>query len=175
MLAGDRRCRFEAAPWLLGLVACAFALRPIDDADVWYHLAAGRLMSATWHWSATNTFAFTTPDHPWVDLHWVFQRLLYGMCELGGADGCIALTALLVVATVGILYADARRFAPRILALSLAAVALAIASPRLVPRPEVLAFALLALYLWLLDGYPRCGPAIYAIVPLQQHRAVRER
>ncbi|HKA27930.1 MAG TPA: hypothetical protein VKH82_01045, partial [Candidatus Binatia bacterium] len=149
------------------LLAVAFTLRPIDDFDVWYHLAAGRWMTANWRWPTMNTFAYTTPLHPWVDVHWVFQLLLYASWLLGGSTGAILLTTVLVVATVAVLYLDARRFAPPALVALLLTVALVIASPRFVPRPELLAFLLIAVFLYLLDGYPRSGRAIYWLVPLQ--------
>ena len=157
----------QVAVGLAGLLAIVFTLRPIDDFDVWYPLAAGRMMAATWHWPVTNTFAYTAPDHPWIDLHWLFQLGLYGAYVLGGPNGCIALVVLLLLATVGTLWASARRFAPDALVALLIGVALVIASPRFVPRPELVSFALLAVYLWLLDGYPRSGRAIYWLVPLQ--------
>ncbi len=47
------------------------------------------------------------------------------------------------------------------------AVALMISSPRFVPRPELLSFVYFAVYLVLLEGYPRNGRAIYLLVPLQ--------
>jgi hypothetical protein len=155
------------APGLVAGLAIAFTLRPVDDFDVWYHLAAGRLVWATWSWPSTNTFAFTAPNHPWIDLHWVFQLLLYGAWAVGGPDGCIVLALALVLATVAILYAAARRFAPPSLVAALLAIALVIASPRLVPRPEMLSFVLLAAYLWLLDRHPSYGRALYLLVPLQ--------
>jgi hypothetical protein len=165
----DRPARYlsRVAVALTGLLAVVFTLRPIDDFDVWYHLAAGRLMAHTWRWPMTNTFAFTTPLHPWVDVHWVFQLLLYGVWVVGGATGAILLTSVLVLATVTVLYADARRFAPPSLVALLLTVALVVASPRFVPRPELLTFFLLAIFLWLLDDYPHCGRAIYFLVPLQ--------
>ncbi|HEY2388579.1 MAG TPA: tetratricopeptide repeat protein [Candidatus Binatia bacterium] len=156
-----------AAVALTGFLAVVFALRPIDDFDVWYHLNAGRLMAATWRWPTTNTFAYTAPDYPWIDLHWLFQLLLYGAWRLAGPNGCIALTALLLLVTVGILYLGARRFAPDALVALLITVALVIASARFVPRPEMLSFVLLATYLYLLDGYPGNGTAIFWLIPLQ--------
>ena len=155
------------APFLLAVLTLAFTLRPLDDFDVWYHLAAGRLMLATGTWPATNTFAFTTPDHPWVDLHWLFQLLLYGAWAVAGPNGCILLAALLVLGTVAVLYATARRYAAPAVVLFLLAFALAIASPRLVPRPELVGFVLLAIFLWVLDGYPRTGRRVYALPLLQ--------
>jgi hypothetical protein len=154
-------------PALLALLALSLAVLPIETPDVWYHLAAGRLMVATGHWPFVNTFSFTAPDYPWIDLHWMFQLLLYGAYLLGGANGCIALAALLVVATAGVVYAVTRRYATPAAAALLVAVALAVASPRFVPRPELLSFLLIAVYLALLDAYPRTGKALYLLVPLQ--------
>ena len=73
-------------------------------------LAAGRLMLATWRWPVTNTFSSAAPDYPWVDLHWVFQLLLYGAWSLAGVAGVILLAATLMAATSLVLYGVARRF-----------------------------------------------------------------
>jgi tetratricopeptide (TPR) repeat protein len=155
------------APLLVAALAAALTLRPIDDFDVWYHLAAGRLIWQTWHWPTVNTFAFTTPDHPWIDLHWIFQLLLYAAYSLGGPLGCTLFAVALMLVTVGLLYGLARRSAPPAVVALLLAVALLVASPRFVPRPELLSFALFATYLWILESYPRSGRMIYWLVPLQ--------
>src|SRR5258708_40291468 len=97
---------------LTGLLAVAFAVRPIDDFDVWYHLTAGRMMAATGRWPVTNTFAYTAPGAPWIDLHWMFQLLLYGSYRLGGPNRCIVLTMLLLLTTVRFLWASARPLLP---------------------------------------------------------------
>ena len=160
------RFRF-LAPALVGMLAAAFAVHRIEDFDVWYHLAAGRWMSQTWRWPVVNTFAFTAPDHPWIDLHWIFQLLLYAAYEVAGLNGCMALVVVLLLATVAILYGLARRWASPAAVAFLLAVALTIASPRFVPRPEMLSFVLFAAYLWLLESYPANGRSIYWLVPLQ--------
>ncbi len=164
-----RASRFAGAlPIPVGALAVAFAIRPIDDFDVWYHLAAGRLMAATWTWPATNTFAFSTPDHPWVDVHWLFQLPLYFAWLIGGPTGCIAFAAALAVTAVAVLYADARRFASPALVALLATLAITAAGTRFVPRPELATFLLLATFLWILDGYPAASSRrIYWLVPLQ--------
>lgn len=164
--AGTSRLSWVAVG-CVALLAIVLTIRPIDDFDVWYHLAAGRWMVEHWRWPATNTFAHTTPLHPWVDVHWVFQLLLYAAWMIGGPNGGILLATLLVLTTVAVLYLDARRFAPPALVALLLLIALMVGSPRFVPRPELLAFVLIAVFLWLLDGYPRCGRAIYLLVPLQ--------
>jgi hypothetical protein len=113
-------------------------------------IVAGILMSLHIYFQPTSLFNTL-----------IMLVLLFGAYALGGANGCIVLTILLLLATVGILYASARRFAPDALVVALIALALVIASPRYVPRPEMLSFVLLATYLWLLDGYPENGSAIY--------------
>jgi hypothetical protein len=153
-----------ASVMFLGIV---FALHRIEDFDVWFHLAAGRLMLATGTWPASNTFALTSPEHPWVDLHWIFQLLLYGAWSLAGIAGTIVLVAALVAATTLVLYGIAQRWVPPMFAAFLLAVALTVASPRFEPRPETMSFLYFAIYLLLLEGYPRNGKAIYWLVPLQ--------
>jgi hypothetical protein len=155
------------APTLVAVLAVAFTLHRLEDFDTWYHLAAGRLMVETGRWPAGNTFALTAPDHPWIDLHWLFQLLLYGAWALGGIAGCILFAAVLVATTSLVLYGLARRFVPPALAAFLMAVALAISCPRFVPRPELLSFLYFAVYLVLLESYPRNGRAIFLLIPLQ--------
>ncbi len=155
------------APIAVGVLAVCFTLHRMEDFDTWYHLAAGRLMTESWRWPASNTFALTAPDHPWIDLHWIFQLLLYGAWKVAGIDGCIVLAAVLVLAMTLVLYGLARRWVPPGLAAFLLALALVVSSPRFVPRPELVSFLLFALYLVLLEGYPANGRAIYWLVPLQ--------
>jgi tetratricopeptide (TPR) repeat protein len=151
---------------LLAALAIAFALTPLEDPDTWFHLAGGRFMWQTRGWPATNAFSFAAPDYPWIDLHWVFQLTLYAAYRVGGVNGCIALAIALVLATAGLVYATATRLAPPVVVAPLVALSLTIASPRFVPRPELVSFALLGAYLWLLERRP-LGPHIYLLVPLQ--------
>jgi tetratricopeptide (TPR) repeat protein len=167
-MAAEPRPRLaRVAPALVAALVLAFALHRLDAFDVWFHLAAARLMLETGAWPAVNTLAFTAPDHPWVDIQWLFQLLLYGAFALGGAAGCTLLAAGLALATAGVLWGSARRELPPAAAACLLAVAVVVASPRLVPRPELVSFLLLAVYLRLLDAHPRCGRALWLLVPLQ--------
>ncbi len=151
----------------VALLAAVFATHRLEDFDTWYHLAAGRLMFATGTWLRTNTFSSTAPDYPWIDLHWIFQLLLYGVWKAAGVNGVVLGAAALMATTTLVLYALARRFVPPTTAAFLLAVALVISSPRFVPRPELLSFLYFAAYLTLLEGYPRNGRAIFWLVPLQ--------
>ncbi len=157
----------RAAPILVAALAAAFTIHRIEDFDTWFHLAAGRLMVRTWTWPASNTFSLTAPDYPWIDLHWIFQLLLYGAWSLGGDNGAIAFAAASMVATTLVLYGVARRFVPPTAAAFLVAMALFVSSPRFVPRPELVSFLLFAVYLMILESYPRNRRALWLLIPLQ--------
>lgn len=154
--------------WVLTTaLAVAFSLRPIDDFDVWFHLAAGRLIWATHHWPLTNTFSYTAPDHPWVDVHWLFQLSLYAAHSAFGPNGCIGLAVVCVLVTLRVLVLVVRPSATSSVAALLLVWALAIASPRFVPRPELVGFALQSSFLWLLERRGHRASALYWMVPLQ--------
>lgn len=151
----------------MAVLGAAFAVHRIEDFDTWFHLAAGRLMVATWTWPSANTFSLTAPEYPWVDLHWIFQLVLYASWKLFGLDGPVLLAAGLMATTSLVLYGLARRWVPPMLAAFVMAVALWISSPRFVPRPELLSFLYFAIYLVILEGHPRNRRAIWLLVPLQ--------
>ena len=155
------------APALVVLLAVAFTVHRLEDFDTWFHLAAGRLMLATGTWPSSNAFSFTAPDAPWVDLHWIFQLVLYGAWSLAGVNGVVVLAATLTSATTLVLYGVARRSVAPMLAAFLVALAVTISSPRFVPRPELMSFLYFAIALAILEGHPRNGSAIWWLVPLQ--------
>jgi hypothetical protein len=155
------------APLSVAVLAAAFSIHRLEDFDTWYHLAAGRLMLATGTWPTINTFSLTAPDYPWLDVHWIFQLILYGAWQIAGVDGTIVLAATLMAATTFVLHGVARRFVPPTFAAFLLALALVVSSPRFVPRPELLSFLYFALYVMLLEGHPKNGRALYLLVPLQ--------
>jgi hypothetical protein len=82
----DRACRLAEGALILLFVSAAFVLvcQELDDADIWWHLKAGR-----WIWTrgkvpTNDPFTFTSSDRPWIDLHWLFQLMLAGAFAAGG-------------------------------------------------------------------------------------------
>src|SRR5215472_16707126 len=99
-----------ASPWI-GWTACvavaiaAFALsfHKIDNFDTWWHLAAGRWIATHHAIPATDTLSFTVPDHPWINLQWGFDLVVYLLQRLGGIALLNVFGALLVVLTTVVL------------------------------------------------------------------------
>src|SRR5437867_3908605 len=92
---------------LFGAVA-VLAVWRLDDPDTWWHLAAGRYIVAQHGIPAHDVFSYTAGERPWIDLHWLFQLLAFGVYTACGVSGLIVLTAAGAVATFGILYRRAR-------------------------------------------------------------------
>jgi hypothetical protein len=89
-------------PLCAGL-ASFFCYFPITDADIFWHLAAGREMIAHKHFLFTDPFAFTLASPQWTDLHWLFQLCAYGLFKLGGMQALIWGKLLVVAITCSLL------------------------------------------------------------------------
>ena len=68
------------------LAAAALALRRLDDSDTWWHLAAGRWIAENARVPVTDPFSHTVPAHAWVNLQWLYDLVLYGLWQVGGAN-----------------------------------------------------------------------------------------
>ncbi len=99
--------------WLA--VAACFALgallgwREIGSPDIGFHLSSARWMLEHRAWPSTDAFTFTVSGHPYIDLQWLFQLLLYGANHLGGAAFMIAFKIAITLVCWGLLVARARR------------------------------------------------------------------
>ncbi|MEE8312299.1 MAG: hypothetical protein V3R77_08580 [Candidatus Binatia bacterium] len=148
-------------------VAASLALRRLDDFDTWWHLAAGRWIVENGRVPGTDTLSYTVPDHPWINLQWLYDVLLYGLYSIGGDD--------LLVLTAAISYTVATWLVLRIARLRLGEVAAAllvlwgvfVIEERFTIRPEMVSFPLLAMTLSLLATAPRdAGKRLWLLVPL---------
>jgi tetratricopeptide (TPR) repeat protein len=146
----------------------AFGLQKIRCFDYWFHLRAGAWMAEHGQVLRADPFTYTVQGSPWIDIHWLHQLGTFGLYQLGGHAAVVlaklALVWLLlaVLATIGW-----RRARPAVTAAALGLMLL-VAGERLLPRPELPSFVLLAGVLALLDRHERRGDAwMWGIVPIQ--------
>ncbi len=142
---------------LMGAVAFALGCQELFDGDVWWHLRAGQWILDNRQVPTLDPFTFTSADQPWIDLQWLFEVILAVAYAAGGVRGMILMaagagtTALLVGVT-----ARARCW-PSWVVGACWLPALVAMSARLVPRPEILSFLAMAVYLSVLlrtDDHP---------------------
>jgi tetratricopeptide (TPR) repeat protein len=119
------------------------AFRRIDEADTWWHLAAGRWIAEHRAIPRTDTLSYTLSDSPWINLQWLFDLFHFSLHRVGGAHLVVLAGTVLYVAAVALLLKNLR------LTLGPAAAALiglwvvAIAQGRFTIRPEMASFLFL--------------------------------
>ncbi|MBX7102442.1 MAG: hypothetical protein K1X57_00070 [Gemmataceae bacterium] len=148
-----------ATSWLDGVVALAALLLAgllgsavVRNADVWQHLATGRLISQGELAFGSDPYCFTTADQTWVNHAWGFDLGTFFIFDRTGASGIV-----LTRATIALVFAFAIMLAGRkgsglALPATAAAVAVIAVNARL-PffQPALVSYALMAvLVAWLL-------------------------
>ena len=114
------------------------------DPDLWGHLLFGSsLLNGTWH--VENTFAYTTPEQPWVNHELLAELTMAGIYRLTGGIGLVALKLALGLATAALLWRTAARRSADATAATLAIVlALVVMTPGFMIRPQLFTMAFLA-------------------------------
>src|SRR5262245_43399695 len=49
---------------------------PLKDTDFWWHLRTGDWIRQNGRVPTHDLYTFAAADHPWIDLHWIFQLAL---------------------------------------------------------------------------------------------------
>lgn len=76
------------------LLVAFFAWFPITDTDIWWHLASARAMLLQGGFLQADPFSFTPSVSPWLNLHWLYQLLVYFVHHFTGLYGLVFLKAL---------------------------------------------------------------------------------
>ncbi len=86
--------------WLLACLALIWlflSLTPLPPNDLWWHMAAGRVMATEGHLITENRWAFSLPaDAPYVYQSWLSELALFWIWRLGDVPA-LALARLLAV------------------------------------------------------------------------------
>ncbi|MBC7227932.1 MAG: hypothetical protein H5T61_11990 [Thermoflexales bacterium] len=140
---------------VLAGLAFIISLIPLPPNDFWWHLKIGEIIFATRAIPTTNMFAWTLPpDAPFTYGAWLGELLLYLVYRAGGLPLVTFARNLLVLLAFWLVGRTARE---RSSSWRLTAPALALAGGmslnNLIIRPQIWAFPLFALYLWLLNRY----------------------
>lgn len=148
------------------LATAALAFRRLDDSDTWWHLAAGRWIAQNGRVPFTDPFSHTVPDHAWLNLQWLYDLVLYGLWQLGGANLLVLSAVAAYTGAVALLMGTLRRWVGPVTAAGLAAWALIVTEERFLIRPEMVSFLLLGIMLRLLLAATESSPRRLLGLPL---------
>lgn len=142
--------------------------QPIDP-DYFWHLKTGETIVAHRALPVGDVFSFTRDGQPWVLHEWLFEVLLYGVFAAGGEGAVEVLTVALAMAALALAYGTARRLAGSAAAAWIPTVpAVLVMAGCMAPRPQMLTYLFLALYLRVLLGFKYAGStrALWVLPPL---------
>ena len=150
-------------------ISAFFVYFPITDADIFWHLAAGREMIAHGRLLYTDPFAFTLPSPRWIDLHWLFQFLCYGLYSLGGLNALLLFKLAAIAVTTGLLCLTHRLKRYILIAVFLTCLLVFAMRYLLCIRPILITLVCMAAYVFLFERARRTGKRALLLLclPLQ--------
>lgn len=142
---------------LVLLLAFFLASFAASNADVWMHLATGRLIARGEYQFGADPFAYTTTGIRWINTSWLSDLLGFSLANaLGGPETApggavlVVLKALMIVALAGVLLL-VRQPGQRLWVGSVCVcLALLAMSPRLLLQPTCISFFFVGVTLYLL-------------------------
>jgi hypothetical protein len=131
-----RRLLLLTALYVLPVV---WAIMPIIDPDIWWHLRTGRWIVEHGTVPTVDWFSSVGMGKPWVAYSWLFELLVYGLYQAFGLVGLVFYTAVFTLMVVLALHALVRRFEPRFpVAIALTGLGSCALLPLVSPRPWLL-------------------------------------
>lgn len=157
--------------WVLpALAAALFVYYPITDSDIFWHLVSGREMVAQKTFFNTDPFSYTTPETTtWINLHWLFQTVMFGVYSSGGLNGLLVIKAAILFLCTIILFRSVKRRKFPILELSVFLIALYIFRYLVPMRPVLFTLLFISLFFYLLERFCRTAKPVnlLLLLPLQ--------
>ncbi|MBW1870957.1 MAG: hypothetical protein JRJ19_02775 [Deltaproteobacteria bacterium] len=149
---------------------------PLTNTDIWWHLAAGRLILEQAGFLTVDPFSLSSQGQPWVDIHWLFQVLSFWAHSFGGNTALVigkcllfALAAIFMLKAVEANITNQNSFPIRALAVALYVLLIMAGRQLVFVRPIVLSLLFMSVFFFVLERFRKNQrPAILLVLPLTQ-------
>ncbi len=154
---------------LCAALAAFFCYFPITDTDIFWHRAAGREMIAHRHFLYSDPFSFTLASPRWIDLHWLFQLVVYGLYVLGGLKALLWFKLAVVALTTMLLCGAFRSLRYAYASAFLCAILFYEARYLVCERPVLVTLLCMSSYIFLFERVKQGAKAswLWLCLPLQ--------
>ncbi|MGQ9523580.1 MAG: hypothetical protein ACUVTZ_01945 [Armatimonadota bacterium] len=148
-----------AAPLVgAGLVAFVSTLASVPGVDLWWQMAAGRLIWTTGAVPTADPFSFTARGRPWLVHEWVPDVLFYLIYTHLGPTWLVILKAAVIGTALVLVLALALRASGRPWLAALLTCFAALGGNYFWDiRPQMFTYLLIAVFLFLIDDFRRSG------------------
>ncbi|MCX6268749.1 MAG: hypothetical protein NTW16_15590 [Bacteroidetes bacterium] len=156
--------------WPMALVSIfifILSLRQLSDPDLGFHLKYGKWIVANLQIPLTDQSTYTVAQHPYIDLHWLFQVILYGVFTFTGYSGISVFICILSLLLSWLILLRLRMSGiPVSVTCFSVFAAFLIMEPRIAARPEMVTFLFLTGTLFILDLYAENRKNLLFLLPL---------
>jgi hypothetical protein len=121
-----------------------------NDGDVSWHIATGQWIIDHRAIPHSDPFSFTWAGKPWVPIEWLAEVMYAAAYRLAGYSGVSALVTAALIALHALVYFNAVRFVRPWAAVAAVVAMDLVFIPMMLARPHVLAWVLVAAWLWLM-------------------------
>ncbi|PSR03748.1 MAG: hypothetical protein BRD50_05275, partial [Bacteroidetes bacterium SW_11_45_7] len=163
--------------FLCALIAVAFSIKTLYEPDIWWMLRTGGWIVDNGYVPQQDVFSYTFSGAEWINVKWLYEVLIYGLQQVGGAPFILILQMAISVTIVILLVLTYRlwnryyqtRFAfpspGLILALLLI---ISIMEFRMIGRPEAVSHLMVTAFIYILIRYRfGGGKLVFLLLPLQ--------
>ncbi|MCK9218677.1 MAG: hypothetical protein M0P47_01320 [Bacteroidales bacterium] len=158
--------------WILPLIAISLfifvlSFRQLSDPDLGFHLKYGQWITTHHAFPTKDISTFSVSDHDYIDLHWLFQVILFNIYATTGYPGISLFICLLSLSLSLLLMLRNRYFKiPWPITGIALFIGFIIIEARIAPRPEMFSFLFLTILLFILDKYYRGHTKKLFLLPL---------
>lgn len=162
----------SAKTWLVPLILVAgfvflLSLRQLSDLDLGFHLKYGQWISQHHRVPTNDLSTYTVPDNQYIDLHWLFQVVLYQFFALGGYPAVSLLVCLLsCLVFLLLLTINRKEGIPLPYTVFWILTAFLLIDQRIAARPEIVTYIFILITLLILDDYTRRNKDRLFFLPL---------
>jgi hypothetical protein len=133
------------------ILSLSFLIHELCSLDIWWQITIGKDILANGSIPNVDRFAAAALDRPYHDSHWIFQVALGLAHRLAGLVGVQCVMVGLWGATLSLCYLSIRRWIATGPAAILVCVVTLACVERFLPRPELVTFAGIACFFYLLQ------------------------
>ena len=152
---------------LVSTLIFILSLRQLSDPDLGFHLKYGKWITENQQVPTMDLSTYTVSHHPYTDLHWLFQVILYQVFRLTGYAGISLFISLLSLLLSLMMILRNRIFAiPLQVTTACLLVSYLIIDPRIAPRPEMFTFLFLTGSLLILELYAESRRNLLYLLPV---------
>ncbi len=127
----------------------------------------GKWISENHQVPVTDLSTYTVSQHPYIDLHWLFQVILYQVFRIAGYSGISLFICLLAILLSLMMMLRNKVFSiPLPITTVGLLVAFLIIDPRITPRPEMFTFLFLSGSMFILELYAESRRNLLCLLPV---------